>query len=59
MTWACKNVIFAEDYVGAEGKNPSRLKPSWGPHNHSGGGIMLLNRGVWIGCCGRMLHLQA
>ena len=46
MTWAYKHVIFVEYYVRLEGNNPSQLKPSWRPHNHRGGGIRSVIRGL-------------
>ena len=45
-TQARKCVIFADDYVGLEGSNPSRLKPSWRPHHHRGEEIRAENRGL-------------
>ena len=55
MTWACKCIIFAEDYVGLEGNNPSQFKPYWRPHHHGGGYMRSSTRGLLevdvVGCC--------
>ena len=55
MTWACKCVVFSEDYVELEGNKPSWLKPFWRPHRYGGGNIRPVNRGLLqvdvVVCC--------
>ena len=46
INWSCKCVIFVEYYVGLEGNNPSRLKPSWRPHHNGGGDVRSVNIGL-------------